>query len=438
MAVMDPRVSQTYDWSLLDKAEEMAKKLLPAFDTPTGLPYGTVNLMRGVNKGESKDVCTACAGTFSLEFTWLSLLTENPVYEQAARKAVRALWKRRSSIDLFGNHINVDTGDWVYGECSIGGLVDSFYEYLLKSSIAFSDEVEYQQLFAQAYRAIKIYMKRGDWHVDVAMDKGYTVRPHFHSLGAFWPGVKILAGDVSEGMYELNAISEIFRIGYFLPEAMSLHTPVQILEGRKGYPLRPEFVESLWVAYRATKNPTILETAYEIVDRLNNYTRTKYGFANVLDVETLQLEDKMESFFLAETLKYLYLIFDVDNKYNTGNYVFNTEAHPFPVWSYHKTLSHPFESPEALAYIHEYALPTVPLTSTFEHQYRGDDLDTVTTGFRNGVCWVSDWERGVGLNIDRWKGGMYKSTGAGSKAGKKGKKKKAVKGMKRRRKASEL
>ncbi|KAJ3385836.1 hypothetical protein HDU80_000586 [Chytriomyces hyalinus] len=330
---------------------------------------------------------------------------------------------------VWGNKLN---------ECSIGGLVDSFYEYLLKSSIAFSDEIEYQQLFAQAYRAIKIYMKRGDWHVDVVMEKGYTVRPHFHSLGAFWPGVKILAGDVSEVI--------------FLPEAMSLHTPVEILDGRKGYPLRPEFVESLWVAYRATKNPTILETAYEIVDRLNTLndtgkpysciethsTRTKYGFVNVLDIEMLQLEDKMESFFLLETLKYLYLIFDVDNKYNTGNYVFNTEAHPFPVWSYHKTLPHHFESPEALTYIHEYALPTVPLTSTFKHQYRGGDLDTVTTGFRNGVCWISDWERGVGLNIDRLKGGMYKSTGAGSKGGKRGKKKKAVKGMKRRRKASEL
>jgi hypothetical protein len=48
-------------------------------------------------------------------------------------------------------------------------------------------------------------------------------------------------------------------------------------------------------------------------------------------VEKKTLGDQMESFFLAETLKYLYLLYDDDNFINTGHYVFNTEGHPIPI-----------------------------------------------------------------------------------------------------------
>ncbi|KAJ3353563.1 ER degradation-enhancing alpha-mannosidase-like protein 2 [Entophlyctis luteolus] len=399
MAATHPTIAEAYDHGLLARAEEVGRGLLRAFDTPTGLPYGSVNLVTGVQDGESLIVCTACAGTFALEFTWLSLLTEDPSYELAARKAMRALWKYKSDLDLFGNHINIETGEWVFGkECTIGGLVDSFYEYLLKASIAFSDEAEYGELFAQAYRAIKIWMKKGDWHVDVHIETGKVMYPYFHSLGAFWPGVKILAGDVEEGMRELNAMSETYRLVAFLPEALNLQESTGFIEGRTSYPLRPEFVESLWVAYRATKNPTILRAAFEMVDRLNNHTRTEHGFANVADVRTLALEDKMESFFLAETLKYLYLIFDVDNEYNSGNYVFNTEAHPFPVWGYHHTLYHPYEEESRGANVPIYQ-------GQIQYSaYKGDEEDAVFSGFHRGICLKSDWERGRYVDVDLWMG----------------------------------
>lgn len=81
MTVTDSDLSESYDWKLLDLAEDVAKRILPAFNTPTGLPYSSIHLLHGVAENESLDVCTACAGTFSLEFTWLSLLTGNPVYE---------------------------------------------------------------------------------------------------------------------------------------------------------------------------------------------------------------------------------------------------------------------------------------------------------------------------------------------------------------------
>ncbi|XP_017692627.1 PREDICTED: ER degradation-enhancing alpha-mannosidase-like protein 2 [Lepidothrix coronata] len=85
---------------LLRMAEEAARKLLPAFQTPTGMPYGTVNLLHGVNPGETPVTCTAGIGTFIVEFATLSHLTGDPVFEDVARKALKALWKNRSDIGL--------------------------------------------------------------------------------------------------------------------------------------------------------------------------------------------------------------------------------------------------------------------------------------------------------------------------------------------------
>lgn len=69
---------------LLRLAEDVAKRLLPAFDTATGMPYGTVNLRHGVPHGETSITCTAGVGTFILEFGTLSRLTGNPIYEEVS------------------------------------------------------------------------------------------------------------------------------------------------------------------------------------------------------------------------------------------------------------------------------------------------------------------------------------------------------------------
>jgi ER degradation enhancer, mannosidase alpha-like 2 len=97
---------QRYDGSMLKLTLDVADRLLKAFDTATGLPFGTVNLMHGVPINETPIVCTACAGTYALEFGILSRLTGDPKYEAAARRAVRALWIRKSPLNLVGNHIN--------------------------------------------------------------------------------------------------------------------------------------------------------------------------------------------------------------------------------------------------------------------------------------------------------------------------------------------
>lgn len=98
--------------ALLRLAEDVAKRLLPAFETKTGMPYGTVNLRHGVPPKETTVTSVAGIGTFIIEFGTLSRLTGDPIYEEAALNALYALFEHRSAIGLVGNHIDVQTGRW--------------------------------------------------------------------------------------------------------------------------------------------------------------------------------------------------------------------------------------------------------------------------------------------------------------------------------------
>jgi hypothetical protein len=93
----------SYNGELLAMALELGLRLLPAFDTPTGLPLHRVNLGTGVGDPTAHQTCAAAAGTYLLEFGLLSRLTGDPVFEAAARRAVAALWSRRSAITLVGS-----------------------------------------------------------------------------------------------------------------------------------------------------------------------------------------------------------------------------------------------------------------------------------------------------------------------------------------------
>jgi len=100
-----------YNGELLRLAKDLADRLLPAFlRSPTGIPYARINLRHGVVSGEGTETCTAGAGSLLLEFATLSRLLGDPIYENVAKRAFYALWDRRSSISLFGNTIDIQTG----------------------------------------------------------------------------------------------------------------------------------------------------------------------------------------------------------------------------------------------------------------------------------------------------------------------------------------
>ena len=100
------------------------------------------------------------------------------------------------------------------------------------------------------------------------------------------------------------------------------------------YLLRPETVESLFILWRTTKDAKYRERAWAIFQSIEKHCKTPLAYSGVRDVTKdvgggANWNDSVQSFFFAETLKYLYLIFSSDSTIPLDKYVFSTEAHPF-------------------------------------------------------------------------------------------------------------
>ncbi|MGH0145046.1 UNVERIFIED_CONTAM: hypothetical protein FKN15_014505 [Acipenser sinensis] len=195
-------------------------------------------------------------------------------------------------------------------------------------------------------KAIRNYTKYDDWYFWVQMHKGTVSMPVFQSLEAFWPGLQSLIGDLDSAMKTFLNYYTVWKQFGGLPEFYSIPQGYTV-DKREGYPLRPELIESAMYLYRATADPTLLQLGRDVVESIEKISRVDCGFATVKDVRDHKLDNRMESFFLAETVKYLYLLFDPDNFLHNdgshfdmvsgpygdcvlgaGGYVFNTEAHP--------------------------------------------------------------------------------------------------------------
>lgn len=107
--------------------------------------------------------------------------------------ALQALYHHRSSIGLYGNHIDVQTGRWTAQDSGIGAGVDSYLEYLVKGSMLVQ-RPELMAIFNEGRIAIDKHLRRNDWYLWVSMHKGQVTLPVFQSLEAYWPGVLSLIG----------------------------------------------------------------------------------------------------------------------------------------------------------------------------------------------------------------------------------------------------
>ncbi|XP_022135212.1 alpha-mannosidase I MNS5 isoform X1 [Momordica charantia] len=321
---------QNYKNQLLVLAEDLGNRLLPAFNTPTGLPYAWINLKHGVMENETTETSTSGCGSLILEMGALSRLTGDPRFESAALRALRKLWSMRSSLNLLGTTLDVETGEWIEFSSGIGAGVDSFYEYLFKAHVLFGKE-EFWRMFHTAYLAVQKYFRHGPWYHEADMRTGRATYWQLTSLQAFWPGLQVLVGDIPAANSSHREFFYVWEKYGVLPERYLLdHQMLHPTE--KYYPLRPELAESTFYLYQATKDPWYFEVGESIMKSLVLYTKVEGGFASVRDVTTMQLEDHQHSFFLSETCKYLYLLFD-DSFLVDQNYIFTTEGHPLPVLS---------------------------------------------------------------------------------------------------------
>lgn len=372
-----------YDGQLLRLAQDLARRILPAFHSTTGIPYPRVNLRHGVpfyvnsplnqnaesgqcqsSKAELTETCSAGAGSLVLELATLSRLTGDPRYEQVAKRAFWSVWERKSSIGLVGAGVDAESGLWLSGFTGIGAGIDSFYEYAHKASILLSgsplpkdqpksliegiptpvhaklvsEEQQTAEAFGRVWKeshaSIKRHLYRGDMYVhphyvQADLYTGASRAFWLDSLSAFYPGLLATTGDLEEATETHLLATALWTRYSALPERWSTSTG-SVESGLSWWGGRPEFIESTYYLYRVTRDPWYLHVGEMSLRDIKRRCWTKCGWAGLQDVRNGDLSDRMESFFLGETTKYLFLLFDEDHPLNKldAPFVFSTEGHP--------------------------------------------------------------------------------------------------------------
>lgn len=329
----------TGDKRLLNLAEDLGTRLLPVFDSPTGLPYKYVNLRTGKTRGEISN--PAEAGTLIIEFGTLAKLTGKPIFYDKAKRALAETYKRRSPIGLVGTRINVETGKWTNTGSHLSAEIDSYYEYLLKCSILFGD-TECRTMWEDSISKIHTHLadegedmskknvngpiKLGElWYGHADMNTGERTATTTGALDAFFPAVLVLDGDLNRARALQESMFKMWQVHGIEPEVYNYRTgKVE----HAGYPLRPEIIESTYYLYRATNDRKYLRMGEHMWRDFVKYCRTDVGYAHLKSVVTKEKSDAMQSFVFAETFKYFYLLFAPETALDFKNVVFNTEAHP--------------------------------------------------------------------------------------------------------------
>ena len=316
----------TGDPRLLRLADDLGTRLLPAFASPTGMPYTFVNLKTGKTRGPRSN--PAEIGTLLLEFGTLSRATGKQVFYDKAKHAVVELYRRRSPLGLGGEEIDVETGRWTSRASHVGGGIDSYYEYLLKCWRLFGD-ADCGAMWRESIGALNRYLAddapTGLWYGQVDMLTGKRTATEFGALHAFLPAVLALGGDLGRARRLEASCFKMWNLHGIEPEVVDYRT-MAVVEA--GYPLRPEIVESAYYLRHYTRDPRYLEMGRTFLAGLLAHCRTDAGYTVLKNVVTKEKGDLMPSYFLAETLKYLYLIFAPDQALDFDQVIFNTEGHP--------------------------------------------------------------------------------------------------------------
>lgn len=342
-----------YDGFLLVMAYDLGLRLIPAYKTATNLPFPRINLKYGleaVPDDLNVETCTSGATTPFVEFSLLLKLTGDPQFEIYTSKTFWKLWLSRLQLGLMPMSIDPVKNKWLDEITGIGALVDSFYEYALKGSIIFDDD-RLWAVFAKSYQSLLSHLAQGHgvdgymYFANVNIFSGVVASMWIDLLGAFWAGVQVLAGRLSDAVSSHLVYLKIWDYFDSIPERWMTQSLFQKFNSHQDkldnsvslewYPLRPEFIESTYYLYRATRDPMYLQIGLRILELFETRYKAPCGFAGIQDIRTGKLQNRMETFVLSELLKYLYLLFDESNesfvhsdKMKKKNWVFSTEAHP--------------------------------------------------------------------------------------------------------------
>ncbi|XP_051267985.1 endoplasmic reticulum mannosyl-oligosaccharide 1,2-alpha-mannosidase isoform X2 [Dicentrarchus labrax] len=350
----------TGDQLFLDKAKDLGSKLMPAFKTPSKIPFSDVNIGKGTAHPPrwTSDSTLAEVTSIQLEFRELSRLTQDPQYQEVANEVMRLVHKLPGKHDgLVPMFINTNSGQFTHkGVFTLGARADSYYEYLLKQWIQGGKaEDDLLEDYLQAVEGVKKHLVRqtGASRLTFVGELSHNrFNPKMDHLVCFLPGTLALGAHNGLPGDHMDLAVELTETCHQMYKQMEtglspeiVHFSLQASDGRdvvvkpadRHNLLRPETVESLFYMYRFTKETKYRDWGWDILQSFNNYTKVSDGgytsINNVRDPVNPGPRDKMESFFLGETLKYMYLLFSDDMELlSLDKYIFNTEAHPLPIW----------------------------------------------------------------------------------------------------------
>ncbi|KAI9321839.1 glycoside hydrolase [Dichotomocladium elegans] len=347
---------------LLRIAIELADTvILPAYRTPNGIPAAYVNVAKGLPTRDT-GLILAEFGSLQLELVRLSQLTGNTTYATIANRVIHTIDQVPTSYPgLYPITWDLETFTPSSGYITISGGGDSYYEYLLKTYILMDgDETRQLSMWKEAVASMRKYLRSetGDGMIFLSdINEDYRLL-RTGELVCFMPANLLLGGRYLKDSQIEEFAEELMKSCYDtwavtptgiapetwswvdknqnssrFPVAMqtSMETVGYIAEDLS-YDLRPETIESLFYFYRITGDPKYQDMAWKIFQSIEKYCKTSSGYtriANVFNTDAVEPLNFQESYFFAETLKYLYLIFSEPSLISLDEYVFNTEAHPF-------------------------------------------------------------------------------------------------------------
>eukprot|EP00158_Paraphelidium_tribonemae_P003158 Partr_v1_DN25922_c0_g1_i2_m68773 putative mannosidase alpha class len=337
------------DDRFIAKAQDIADRLMPAFNTPTGIPNGVVHLQNGNSAFQSwsHGAILSEYGSVQLEFQYLSQLTNKKEYAEKAMHVMDFVAEKPKEIPgLYPTLLNNQDGTFHGGDYTVGALADSFYENLLKLwLVSGKTDTKFRKLYDESAHAIRRVLiretEKGDWYLGSGNLEG--VSDEMEHLTCFAGGMFALGA--ASNRHSLD-FEEMFYTGSNLTQTcykmykMSAHgisaekTKITTWQAvTRYYILRPEVIESIFYMWRLTHEQKYRDWGLEIAQSIERECRVEGGYSGLQDMSVTPpvRNDNQESFFLAETLKYLYLLFSEDSLIPLDEFVFNTEAHPIRV-----------------------------------------------------------------------------------------------------------
>ncbi|WP_329311330.1 glycoside hydrolase family 47 protein [Streptomyces sp. NBC_01262] len=313
----------TKDRMLLDRARELADRLLPAFHrSPTGAPYRYVNLSTGEVRGTEAPL--AEIGTCIAEFGELSRITGDRKYFDAAKKALKAVYDRRSRIDLVGTTLNVETGAWAGRTATLDPPVDSFYEYLWDGWTLFGDhdlKAWYDKLTAAVLKRLAERRAGRLWFRQADMTTGKATGHNQSELTAFYAGLLAQSGHLADGERYHDAWTAVLGKFRLPPEYLDYRTMKAV---NPAYPLRPEYADSCLFLWLATGKDRYRARARDLYSRQKRHCKVANGYTVVDDVTAspMRLGDLTPGYWYSENMKYYYLLFAKASRFDyTDNYL---------------------------------------------------------------------------------------------------------------------